>query len=119
MLENIFAAGDDTRLSSLKNRFYTAVPVIRHDIMSALKTKGVTCSIQIPPTVTARRGDRDSRPFGVLQYSAGRTFFNSPLAADCLHRSRLVIWWLFAREMTAKTVKGARTRIAVSDFRNS
>ena len=37
MLENIFAAGDETRLSSLKNRFYTSVPVIRQYIMAALK----------------------------------------------------------------------------------
>ena len=42
MMENIFV-GDapDTRLSSLKNRFYTAVPAIRTDIMSALKQKGI------------------------------------------------------------------------------
>ena len=42
MLENIFV-GDvpDTRLSSLKNRFYTAIPVVRTDIMSALKQKGI------------------------------------------------------------------------------
>ena len=42
MLENIFVgAATDTRLSSLKNRFYTAVPVVRTDIMSALKQKGI------------------------------------------------------------------------------
>src|SRR5258708_6125214 len=42
MLENIFI-GDapPPRLSSLKNRFYTAVPVVRTDIMSALKQKGI------------------------------------------------------------------------------
>jgi uncharacterized membrane protein len=27
-----------------------------------------------------------------------------------------IIWWLFARQMTAKTVKGGRTRIAVLGF---
>src|SRR5579871_4616069 len=41
MLANFFLAGEGTRLSDLRNRFYTAVPVIRQDIMSALKTKGV------------------------------------------------------------------------------
>ena len=41
MLENIFAGGSETRLSSLKNRFYTAIPVIRQDIMAALKKKGM------------------------------------------------------------------------------
>src|SRR5262249_21503489 len=35
MLENIYAAGGtETRLSSLKNHFYTAIPLIRTDIMS-------------------------------------------------------------------------------------
>ena len=54
MLENIFV-GDapETRLSSLKNRFYTAVPVIRTDIMSALKQKGFTRSIPTRPMATA------------------------------------------------------------------
>ena len=30
-----------TQLSNLKNRFYTAVPIIRQDIMAALKNKGI------------------------------------------------------------------------------
>ncbi|MGC1373073.1 MAG: DUF2207 domain-containing protein, partial [Candidatus Sulfotelmatobacter sp.] len=45
MLENIFPDGDgnnnQTQLSSLRNRFYAAVPVIREDIMSELKEKGI------------------------------------------------------------------------------
>ena len=41
MLENIFLSGTGTRLSDLKNRFYIAIPVVREDIMSALKSKGI------------------------------------------------------------------------------
>ena len=41
MLEHIFDGATETRLSSLKNRFYTAIPVIRQDIMAALKGKGM------------------------------------------------------------------------------
>ena len=42
MLDNIFAGGGtETRLSSLKNRFYTAIPVIKQDIFSALRSKGM------------------------------------------------------------------------------
>jgi len=41
MLENVFAGGTDVTLSSLKNRFYTAVPVVRGDIMAALRRKGM------------------------------------------------------------------------------
>src|SRR5579863_3941382 len=41
MLTNVFAASEDTRLSSLKNRFYKAIPAIQQDIKSALKIKGM------------------------------------------------------------------------------
>ena len=41
MLENIFVGGQPTRLSSLKNRFYTAIPFIKQDIKAALKNKGM------------------------------------------------------------------------------
>ena len=41
MLENIFAGGQQIRLSSLKNRFYTAIPFIKQDIKAALKNKGM------------------------------------------------------------------------------
>ena len=41
MLENVFAGSEDTRLSSLKNRFYKAIPAIQQDIKSALKIKGM------------------------------------------------------------------------------
>jgi len=117
MLENVFASGDETRLSSLKNRFYTAVPVVRQDIMAALKTKGIYLldpesangySIGAAVAILV--------PFGILQYLGWANFFNSAvLLIACLLVSA-VIWWLFARVMTAKTVKGARTRIAVLGF---
>ena len=117
MLENVFAGGQETRLSSLKNRFYTAVPVIRQDIMASLKTKGIYLL------------DPDSAngysivaaiailiPFGIFQYLGWANFFNSiPLLIGCVAVSAF-IWWLFARVMTAKTVKGARTHIAVLGF---
>ena len=117
MLENVFAGGDDTRLSDLKNRFYTSVPIIRADIMSALKTKGIYL---LDPesangySVGAAVGI--AMLFGVLLYFVGANFFNSiPLLILCGLVS-VVIWWLFARVMTAKTVKGARTRVAVLGF---
>jgi len=117
MLENIFAGGQDTRLSSLKNRFYTAVPVIRQDIMAALKNKGIYLldpesangySIVAAVAIIAL--------FGLFQYLGWGNFFNSvPLLVVCGIISA-VIWWLFARVMTAKTVKGARVQVAVLGF---
>jgi uncharacterized membrane protein len=117
MLENVFTGGSETRLSSLKNRFYSAVPIIRQDIMAALKNKGV---YMLDPdsangySIVAAVGILI--PFAIFQYVGWANFLNSiPLLITCLALSA-VIWWLFARVMTAKTLKGARTRIAVLGF---
>ena len=117
MLENVFAGGPETRLSSLKNRFYTTVPIIRADIMSALKNKGVYLldpesanGYSVVAVIVILI------PFAIFQYLGWANFFSSiPLLILCLGISA-VIWWLFARVMTAKTVKGARTRVAVLGF---
>ena len=117
MLENVFAGGDDTRLSSLKNRFYTAVPAIRQDIMSALKRKGIyLLDPESANGYSVVAGIAILIPFGILQYLGWANFFNSiPLVIVCGVVS-VLIWWLFARVMTAKTVKGGRVRVAVLGF---
>jgi len=117
MLENIFEGGQETRLSSLKNRFYTAVPIIRQDIMAALQNKGIYMldpesangySIVAAVAIVA--------PFGILQYLGWANFFNSALLLVLCVPLAVLIWWLFARVMSAKTVKGARVHIAVLGF---
>jgi Predicted membrane protein (DUF2207) len=117
MLENIFQGGALTQLSNLKNRFYTAVPIIREDIMSALRTKGIYLldpesangySIGAAIVILI--------PFAIFQYLGWANFLNSvPLLIGCVLLSAL-IWWLFARVMTAKTVKGVRALVAVLGF---
>jgi uncharacterized membrane protein len=117
MMENVFTAGDATRLSSLKNRFYTAIPVIQQDIKAALKTKGMYLldpdsangySIAAIVVIVA--------PFLMLQFLWNKDVFSSVgLLIGCGIVSAIV-WWLFAREMTAKTVKGGRTRVAILGF---
>lgn len=117
MLENVFAGGADTRLSDLKNRFYTAVPIIREDIMSALKNKGIyLLDPESANGYSVLAGIVILVPFAVLIYFGWTNFLNSiPLLIFCGVIS-VVIWWLFARVMTAKTVKGARALIAVLGF---
>ncbi len=117
MMENIFQGGQVTRLSDLKNRFYTAVPIIRQDIMAALKNKGIylvdPASANAYSAVTAVA---IVIPFAAFQYFGWANFFNSaPLLILCVGISAL-IWWLFARVMTAKTVKGGRVHVAVLGF---
>jgi hypothetical protein len=117
MLENVFAGGDDIRLSSLKNRFYTAVPAIRADIMSALKKKGIyLLDPESANGYSIGAAVAILIPFAIFQYMGWANFLNSiPLLIVCLLVSA-VIWWLFARVMTAKTVKGGRVRVAVLGF---
>jgi uncharacterized membrane protein YgcG len=117
MLENIFAGGSETRLSSLKNRFYTAIPVIREDIMSALKSKGMYL---LDPGSANGYSIVAAVAIGLLaaalHYFGWKNLFNS---APLLIGSALisaVIWWLFARQMTAKTLLGTRTLVAVLGF---
>ncbi len=117
MLENIFAGGSETRLSDLKNRFYTAVPVIRQDIMAELKNKGIyrldpesanSYSLVAILVIVA--------PFLLLQFLWHKDVFASlgPVIVSAIVSA--IVWWLFAREMTAKTLKGVQTRIAVLGF---
>jgi len=117
MLENVFADGTDTRLSSLKNRFYTAVPVIRQDIMAALKKKGIyLLDPESANGYSIGAAVAILIPFGILQYVGWANFFNSALLlVVCLPLSA-VVWWLFARVMTAKTVQGGRVHVAVLGF---
>ena len=117
MLENIFLSGTGTRLSDLKNRFYTVIPVVRQDIMSALKKKGIytldpesangysiVAAVVIALIVV-----------GVQVLGWMNLFYSVPLLVGSALVSAL-IWWLFARQMTAKTVSGARTHVAVLGF---
>src|SRR6266568_2145268 len=79
MLENIFV-GDATevRLSNLKNRFYTAVPVIREDIMSALKSKGIyMLDPESANGYSIAAGIAILIPFAIFQYMGWANFFNS------------------------------------------
>ena len=118
MLENIFGNGvSETRLSSLKNRFYTAVPAIRTDIMSALKQKGIyTLDPESANAYSFGAAFCILIPFAIFQYFGWADFLSSiPMLIGCVLISA-VIWWLFARVMTAKTLKGARTHIAVLGF---
>jgi uncharacterized membrane protein YgcG len=117
MLGNVFAAGSDVRLSSLKNRFYTAIPPIRQDIMAALRGKGMY--LLDPESASAYSVGAAvliAAPFLIAQFTGFKPVFSSVWLALVSAAVSALIWWLFARQMTAKTVKGGQTRIAVLGF---
>ncbi len=118
MLENIFPGGiAETRLSSLKNRFYTAIPTLREDIMSALKSKGM---YTLDPESANGYSIVAAVAIGLLvaavQVLGWMNLFSSIPLVIVSALVSAVIWWLFARQMTAKTPLGTRTWVAVLGF---
>ncbi len=117
MLDNIFLSGTGVRLSDLKNRFYTVIPIVREDIMSSLKSKGIyTLDPESANGYSIVAGVAIAILVVAVQVMGWMNLFYSiPLVIGSVLVSAL-IWWLFARQMTAKTVAGARIRIAVLGF---
>jgi uncharacterized membrane protein YgcG len=117
ILANMFMGGEVTRLSSLKNRFYTAVPAIRQDIKSQLRKKGMY--LLDPDSANAYNllgVVLILAPFLMLRFLLNKDVFSSiALVAGC-GVVAAIIWCLFARQMTARTVQGGRTRIAILGF---
>jgi uncharacterized membrane protein YgcG len=117
MLSNIFLAGNDTRLSSLKNRFYTAIPTIREDIMSALKRKGMyTLDPESANGYSIVAAIAIVILLAAVHYLGWLNLLNSAPLLIVSGLISAVIWWLFARQMTAKTMLGARTQVSILGF---
>jgi hypothetical protein len=118
MLDNIYAGGStETRLSSLKNHFYTAIPTIREDIMSSLKQKGMY--LLDPESANGYSLGAIviiAAPFVLVQFLGWKDIFSSIGLLILSGAVSALIWWLFARQMTAKTRKGARTLVSVLGF---
>ena len=117
MMDNIFLSGTGVRLSDLRNRFYTVIPIVREDIMSSLKSKGIyTLDPESANGYSIVAGVAIAILVVAVQVMGWMNLFYSvPLLIGSVLVS-VLIWWLFARQMTAKTVAGARIRIAVLGF---
>ena len=117
MMRNIFGGEPEIRLSSLKNRFYTAIPLIKQDIKSALKSKKMYLLDPDSANAYSIGGALAiAAPFAIAQYTGYMQVLNSVLLLFVCGIISAIIWWLFAREMSAKTLEGGRTRIAVLGF---
>jgi hypothetical protein len=117
MLENLFWGGTKTNLSSLRNRFYTAIPVIRQDIFATLKRKGM---YWLDPESAAGYSVLGAilcaAPFVIGQVTGVMPLLEAPLALIAMGILAVIIILLFARVMTCKTVLGARTRVEILGF---
>jgi len=118
MLKTIFVAEDKTRrISDLKNNFYTAIPSIKAGILEGLKAKGM---YRVDPN--------SANAYWLL--GAGATVFaawllckalgvglldSGPLSFLCIGVTVLIVF-LIGRQMTAKSLLGARTWVHVKGF---
>ncbi len=117
MLENIFWGGENTRLSSLRNRFYTAIPVIQQDIFASLKRKGMYwLDPQSAAGYSVLGAILSATPFVIGQATRVFSLFDSPVVLIAMGILAAIIVFLFARQMTCKSLLGAQTRIAILGF---
>jgi uncharacterized membrane protein YgcG len=119
ILKNMFLGGGNlTSLSSLKNRFYLALPSVRQKILGELKAKGM---YRVDPQTA--HGYRlvgvllIALPFIGLQMLGVAQFFLSPLVAIVSILMSLLIVFLFGRIMTSKTLRGVRTVVEILGFK--
>ena len=117
MLDNVFSGGQVTLLSSLRNRFYTALPMIKNEIMGALKSKGM---YSVDPDSAKGYWGLGlllvALPYAALQVFGIADFLNSvPIALLC-GLIALAIIIIIGRLLTATSLKGARTQIQIQGF---
>ena len=117
MLKHMFPAdATQIRLSDLRNQFYVAIPTIKEDILAELRGKGMYsvdpdsahAYVLVGVILTLL-------PFGIAQL-LGVDMLDSPGLLVASGLIALVIVFLFARIMTAKSLKGVRTKVEILGF---
>jgi uncharacterized membrane protein len=117
MLQQVFAGGQVTLLSSMRNHFYTALPMIKSEIMSALKSKGM---YTVDPDSAKGYWGLGllmvALPYVALQVLGFADFLSSvPIAIVC-GLIALAIIIIIGKQLTATSIKGARTRVQIQGF---
>jgi len=121
VLNNIFpeVTAEETTLSSLKNRFYVALPSIRQEIMDLLKSKELYSTDPESAKGLAMVGVLViALPFLWLQLTGAIRLGNSLTVLGISVLLTVLIVFLFGRQLSAKTVRGARTWSSVLASRN-
>ncbi|HXW15277.1 MAG TPA: DUF2207 domain-containing protein [Terriglobia bacterium] len=117
MLQQAFGGGRMTHISELRNRFYTAVPLLKTQIMSALKRKGMyTVDPDSAAGLWVLGAILVAAPYIAMQWLGVADFFSGITAAVIAIALALLVVFLFGRQLAAKSVLGAKTRIEVLGF---
>jgi uncharacterized membrane protein len=115
MLNHLFRNGlTQIRLSELRNQFYVAIPTIKEDILVQLKGKGMySVDPESAHAYVVAGVILAAAPFVLLQVLGWADIFNSIGLLVVAAFISLIIVLLFARIMTAKSLKGVRTKIEI------
>jgi uncharacterized membrane protein len=118
MLNQIYAGGGTmTRLSELRNHFYTVLPTMKSEIVGALKSRGMyTLDPDSAAGYFVLGGLAVAIPYVAMQVLGIADFTNSwgPTILCAIVALAIVIG--FGSQMTATSLKGARTRVQVLGF---
>jgi len=117
MMNNLFDGGDQTTLSHLKNRFYTAIPVMTQDIKAELKNKNMyLVDPDSAHAYTFVGALIIAAPFALMQWLSAVNLLDSPATLFLGAAIGVAIIFLFGRVMSAKSVLGGRTAVQVLGF---
>jgi len=106
-------------LSSLRNHFYTALPMIKSEIMGALKAKGMyTVDPESAGGYWVMGIIFVLLPYGLLQWLGVADFLISIPIAIAAGVVALAIIIILGRLLTATSLKGARTRVQILGFQD-
>ena len=115
MLNHMFEGGaTQIRLSELRNHFYVAIPTIKEDILAELKGKGMyTVDPDSAHAYVLAGVVLTALPFVIAQAAGWAKLLDSVVLLIVCSLVALVIVFLFARIMSAKSPKGVRTKIEI------
>jgi uncharacterized membrane protein YgcG len=118
MLDKIFGIGGTvTLLSELRNHFYTVLPMVKDEIIGALKSKGMyTVDPESAAGYWVAAAIVVAAPYVLLQLRGWANFLASMGPTILCGLIALVIVFLFGRQLTATSLKGARTRVQILGF---
>ena len=119
MLTNVFADGDLCLLSYLTNRFYTSIPVIKNNVFSSLRSRGLYAGSSLSAPVYVLLGVVVIvAPFLLFALVSGpAALFSSPLLVLICGGLALLAVVLVGRRLGfTKTREGARTLVAILGF---
>jgi hypothetical protein len=122
MLDRIFGGGGKgtvVLLSDLRNHFYTVLPMVKNEIIGSLKKKGMyTLDPESAMGYWVFGAILVFAPYVVAQWAGWADFLNSIGPTIVCAAVAAVIIFLFGRQLTATSLKGARTRVQVLGFRS-